>query len=213
MRGAIYQFRVKVPVDLRDTLGRIHVILSANAFRYEMTDAQRTQAVAIVLPDGQVTTAAQVDNAPRAWSMGAEVELDWRPSQRFHLRGAIGLLDTRITRTLTLADPMLGKQFQRSPHFSGSASLRWTPVAPLQLSAQVRHHSSYFSDDLEDAARRVAGSTTVDARAAWIWRGVTLFGYVRNLFDEFHLTYRFVDTNAATAGDPREFGLGVEARF
>lgn len=189
------------------------LILSANAFHYEMTDAQRTQAVAIVLPDGQVTTAAQVDNAPNAWSMGAEVELDWRPSQRFHLRGAIGLLDTRITRTLTPTDPMLGKQFQRSPHFSGSASLMWAPVEPLQLSAQVRHNSSYFSDDLEDAARRVAGSTTVDARAAWTWRGVTLFGYVRNLFDEFHLTYRFLDTNAATAGDPREFGLGVEARF
>lgn len=190
------------------------LVMSANAFRYEMADAQRTQAIAVALPGGQVTTVAQVGNAPRAWSMGAEVELNWRPSQRFHLHGAIGLLDTKITRTLDTSDPMLGKQFQRSPHFSGSASMEWTPVEPFMISAQVRRNSSYFSDDWETAARRIDGSTTVDAKASWTWRRVTLFGYVRNVFDEFHLTYRFDSSSIlATAGEPREFGLGVEARF
>lgn len=189
------------------------LLLSANAFRYEMADAQRSTAIPVVLASGQVATIARVDNAPRAWTMGAEVDLDWRPSRRLHLRGAIGLLDTKITRTVDPTDLTLGKQFQRSPHFSGSASLVWEPVEQFMFSAQARHNSSYFSDDLETATRRIDGSTTVDARASWTWRGVTVFGYVRNLFDEFHLTYRFIDEASATAGDPREFGLGIEAQF
>lgn len=188
--------------------------MSANAFRYEMFDAQRTQTVFSFPPNAPPVPSTQVDNAPRAWSEGAEAEVDWRASPYFRLRGAIGLLDTRITRTLDPSDPMLGKQFQRSPHFTGSASLVWNPVESAEFSAQIRHNSRYFSDDLETAARQINGSTTVDARTSWTWRGVTMFGYVRNLFDEFHLTYLF-DTGAflATAGDPREFGAGVEARF
>src|SRR3546814_6286564 len=145
--------------------------------------------------------------------MGAEVDLDWRPSRRIHLRGAIGLLDTKITRTVDPTDLTLGKQFQRSPHFSGSASLVWEPVEQFMFSAQARHNSSYFSDDLETATRRVDGSATVDARASWTCRGVTVFGYVRNLLAEFHLTSRFIDEASATAGDPRAFGMGIEAQF
>lgn len=186
------------------------LIVSANAFRYEMTDVQRTQTTFIIRPGSQPIPNTQVDNAPRAWSMGMELELDWQPSKRFKLRGAIGLLDTRIKESPD--GNLMGKQFQRSPHFSGSASVVWTPVDALVLSAQGRRNSSYFSDDLETATRRIGGSTTVDSKASWTWNGVTVFGYVRNLFDEFHLTYLF-SNGVATAGDPREFGFGIEARF
>lgn len=184
--------------------------LTADAFRYEMTDAQRTQTTFIVQPYGPPFPNTQVNNAPRAWTKGIELEMDWLPSRRFHLSGAIGLLDTKIT-----ASPdanLLGKQFQRSPHFSGSASVVWNPVDALSLSGQARHNSGYFSDDLETATRRINGSTTVDAKVSWTWNGVTMFGYVRNLFDDFHLTYLF-DSGLATAGDPREFGIGIESRF
>lgn len=189
------------------------LIISANAFRYEMFDAQRTQTIFVLQPSGQPIPSTQVDNAPRAWTHGLELDAEWQFSSRWQVRGAIGLLDSRITRTLDPADAMLGKQFQRSPHFSGSASVVWTPHKPVMLSAQIRHNSSYFSDDLETSSRLIAGATTVDARASWTWRGVEVFGYVRNLFDTFHLTYRFSQLDLATAGDPRELGLGISARF
>ena len=52
----------------------------------------------------------------------------------------------------------------------------------------------------------------VNGRAAYTLGPVTLFGYVRNAFDTFYMTYLFNPT-FGTAGDPREFGLGIEARF
>jgi outer membrane receptor protein involved in Fe transport len=80
------------------------------------------------------------------------------------------------------------------------------------LSAQVRHHSCYFSEDANSPARAIGASTIVDARAAYMVGHVTLSAYLRNLFDDFYLTYLFTPT-FGTAGDPREIGIGLEARF
>lgn len=81
----------------------------------------------------------------------------------------------------------------------------------------MRHHSGYFSDDRETAGQRVSGATTVDARAAIDWGRVTLFGYARNLFDDFNVTYRFAPVpgrpQQGTLGDPREVGIGLDAAF
>jgi outer membrane receptor protein involved in Fe transport len=52
----------------------------------------------------------------------------------------------------------------------------------------------------------------MDARAAYTAGRVTLFGYARNLFNDFYLTYLFSPT-FGTPGDPRELGVGLEARF
>ena len=69
------------------------------------------------------------------------------------------------------------------------------------------------SDDTNDRARRIGGSTRVDARAEWRRGAFAVFGYARNLFDNFYLTYLFPGSILATAGDPRELGIGTELRF
>lgn len=189
------------------------ITISANAFRYEIRDAQRSQTTFSNPTSGPPVASVQIDNAPRAWTKGLEIEFGWTPSSRFELQLSAGLLDTRITQTLDPRDTMLGKQFQRSPHFSGSAALKWEPISSFTLSASLRHNSSYFSDDRETATRRIAGSTTVDGRADWSWRGIIIFGYVRNVFDEFHLTYLFSPATLGTAGNPRQFGIGIDAKF
>ena len=52
----------------------------------------------------------------------------------------------------------------------------------------------------------------VDARAAFDAGPLTLFGYARNLLDDFNLTYLDTPTSG-TAAKPRELGIGLEARF
>jgi outer membrane receptor protein involved in Fe transport len=80
------------------------------------------------------------------------------------------------------------------------------------FSTQVRHHSGYFSDELETRARRVPGATQMDVRAEWSPNTSRLFVYVRNLFDAFNLTYRF-SNGFVTATEARQIGIGIDMRF
>lgn len=188
------------------------LVLSANAFRYNMIDAQRTQTVTFAAPNGLTTTTAQVDNAPRAYIEGFEVDAVWKVTARLKLRATAGLLKSRITQTVAASDPMLGKSFQRSPAFTGAAMLEWLPSKGITLSGQARHHSQYFSDDLETRSRRVNPATIFDARAAWTRGNFTFSAYARNLTNSFSFTYKFAN-GLATAEDPRELGIGIDVRF
>ena len=200
----------------RASFARGRATLAANLFYNDIKDAQRPQLREFVSPDGLPFREIEIANAPSAESYGLEVELSWRASDRLSMRAGVGLLRTRILRTLLPADPTAGNAFQRAPTFSASAAIEWRPVEPLRLSAQLRTNSDYYSDDANDPALRVAGSTIVNTRAAYTRGSLTVFGYARNLFDAFYMTSLIkpvVGSVFGTAGDPREFGVGVEARF
>ncbi len=189
------------------------VSLSANVFYYDITNAQRTIQREIPSPAG-VVTIAEIDNAPAARSSGAELQAQWRPSPRFTLAGSIGLLRTRLTETLSSVDPLLGKEFQRSPHFTGSLSATWRPIDAARVTLQARHNSGYFSEDTNDPARQIDGATVIDLGTSWSRGPLTLKAYARNLFDNFYLTYLYAPSSRrATAGDPREIGGSAELRF
>lgn len=186
--------------------------LSANAFHYDQRDVQRAQPISIRAPNGQSVTFADLFNIPKARTYGAEAEVDWRMSDRFKVRLGIGVLDTKIRK----ADPANlafdGKDFGRAPRFSASAAIEWHPISRFRLSAQAKRNSGYWSDDLNTPTRRIDGWTRLDARADWDAGRFKLFGYARNLLDKFYLTYKF-NSQLATAGDPREVGIGLEASF
>jgi outer membrane receptor protein involved in Fe transport len=185
--------------------------VSANVFYNAIRDAQRQQRETFDSPGGPVFFSG-ISNAPAARSYGAEMEMSFRATPRLSVRAGVGLLHTRITKVQLDADPLLGKAFNRSPHFTGSAAIDWKPRDELRLSAQVRHHSPYFSDDANTPVLTIGSATTVDAKAEWRFHRFRLSGYARNLLDSFNLTYRFNPT-VATAEDPRELGLGIEADF
>lgn len=186
--------------------------LGANLFYLDITDAQRARLRAYTVPGGATAFWAEIDNSPAAESRGAEVELGWLLGTRLVLSGGLGLLDTRILETTNPADPILGKEFQRSPAWTASVGIDWRPTDRWRLSAQARHSEGYFSDDANTPALHVDAVTVLDARASYDrgpWSG---FGYVRNAFDDFYLTSLSLPSRG-TAGEPRELGLGVEARF
>jgi outer membrane receptor protein involved in Fe transport len=185
---------------------------TANLFRYDMRDAQRSRMIQIIAPAGQQVGFADLFNVPSSRTYGAELALDWRASRSLSARGSIGLLDTKITRTDEASSHLLGKGFQRAPPISASAAVDWRPVDRIHLSAQLRRNSGYFSDETERRDLRLGASTTVNARAAVKWGSVTGFAYGRNLFDEFAMRHLSTPT-FGVANDPREVGFGLEARF
>ncbi|MCP3731516.1 TonB-dependent receptor [Sphingomonas sp. MG17] len=189
-----------------------HGALTANFFYTNMRSAQRAQQRTFRAPGGPAAFWALIDNVPAAESYGAEAELFWRATSRLSLRAGVGVLGTRILRTLDPADPILSKHFQRSPALTGFAALDWRPVNALRLSLQSRSNSGYFSDDANTAARRIRSATITDARMGYTSGPFTISGYARNLFDTFYLT--FLNSGVVgVAGDPREVGLSLEARF
>jgi outer membrane receptor protein involved in Fe transport len=197
---------------VRASFARGRGTIAINVFDNDIHDAQRPQTIEFVASGGGTFNTVQIANAPSARSRGMEVDVGVRPTSRLHLQLGMALLDTKIRRTLVRSDPILGKKFQRAPVLGAAASIDWRPVDAWSLSAQLRGNSAYYSDDANSPARRIDGSMTLDARAAFTRRGSTFFGYVRNAFDNFYLTYLFTPT-LGTAGDPREFGIGIDKNF
>jgi len=195
------------------------VIAEANAFYYDMQNPQRARNIIIRTPSNLPVGFSDLFNISRARSYGIEVSLDWRASRTLSAALALGLLRTRILRAGGEFAVYGGNEFQRSPHFTGSSSLDWRPTKRLRLSGQVRHNSAYFSDDLNVPTLKVGGSTTVNGRAEWATGKVSVFGYVRNLFDKFYFTQFSVPIlpgrlpASSTLGDPRELGIGIEGQF
>ena len=195
----------------RATLAGGRLKASANLFHYDIRNAQRAQPIEVISPNGLRVIFADLYNVSKARSRGLEASIDWTPSERLSLRAGVGLLRTKV---LDGGDyPTLeGKQFQRAPQFSGSAAVSWRPVPRLALSGQLRRNSRYFSDNSNNPVRQIDGWTRVDGKASWDAGKFNLFAYGRNLLDDFHLTYLF-GPSLGTAGDPREVGIGLEARF
>jgi outer membrane receptor protein involved in Fe transport len=193
------------------------LVVAGNLFYADIRDSQRLLFSTVFIPGSPPLGLATLFNVPRARTYGAELTVDLRASERLTARAAVGFLETKMTRTDADSAAFHGREFARSPGLTASGGIDWKPIDPLRVSAQVRHHAGYFSDDLETQAMRIGPATFVDARAAWTVGRMTLFGYVRNLFDTFRLQFlsdpRTQPDALATAHDPREVGIGMEMEF
>ena len=185
---------------------------AANLFLYDLRNAQRSVLRAIETPGGTFYFQ-EAGNVPRAYSQGAELQLAWAVRPDLSLRLSAGLLETRITRTPIDRDILAGSQFQRAPHFTGSAELSWRPAPSVELNFSYWRRSGYFSDDANTPSLRVGSAGALDARVGWQTGDLRLFAFARNVFDRFYLTALFDNGSLATAGDPREYGAGAEFRF
>jgi outer membrane receptor protein involved in Fe transport len=188
-------------------------VASTNLFYYDMRNAQRSESIGILTPNGIPVGFANLFNVPKAHSYGFEADAVYRFSDELTVRAAIGLLRSRVTETNAESEKLKGEEFDRSPHFSGSAAFDWKPAKEVQISAQVRHHGSYGSDPGNSKLNTVPPATIVDARFEYALGRITLFGQVRNLFDSLGLLLLSDDGLSASAEDPIQVNVGLEARF
>jgi outer membrane receptor protein involved in Fe transport len=133
------------------------------------------------------------------------------------VEAGVGLLDTRISKGIAPNDPFLGREFAGAPDFTGTAGFDWEPVRKLRVSAQVQRNSGFWGDDNNDPLFRTPGWSMVNGRVSWDARHFTLFGYAQNLFDTMRvIAYSGpTDVPGLEVGltDPREIGVGLQARF
>jgi outer membrane receptor protein involved in Fe transport len=186
--------------------------LDANVFYQRLQDAQRASPRSFTLPGRGTLIWSQIRNVEKAENYGLEASVRWRPSRFLEVRGAAGHLRTRILNYSGSSSEVGHLEFQRSPHWTLSAEAHWTPVVRLSLSAAVKHNSGYFSDDANTAVRAIGPARTVDVRAVYRAGRSRIFGYARNLLDQFEMTYLFTPV-FGTATKPRELGIGFETHF
>lgn len=190
--------------------------LNGNLFYNDLRNAQRTLGINVATPGGIVGLETVV-NDPRARMYGAELQASYAVTPDLTLRGSSGMLWTRVVKTTSPTDPILGKEFGGAPHFMGTAAVEWRPVQRLRLSALVRHSAGYWGDDQETPNFRIAPVTTLAERATWQIGRFSIFAYAQNVFDKFHITGWSDDRSSpdveVTTNDPREIGIGMEASF
>ncbi len=187
---------------------------NANAFYNEYTDQQ----VALLTPNYSV---AEIINAGRSHSYGAEFEARWRPVQPLQLFAALGLLKTKFDEIEIRGEDFSGNEYPEAPAFTFSAGALYRSEQGWFLGANVRHVAGYFSfgDIANQPTREVEAYTVVDARMGWEWQNHTVTLFAKNLFDEDYLTsVNTVDGGAIAPdygfiGDGRQLGLTLNTRF
>jgi iron complex outermembrane recepter protein len=197
----------------RTRLAKGRFTASTNLFYYDMRNAQRAEGILIRTPNGLPVGFANLFNVPKAHSYGFEGDAAYRFGDALTVRAAVGLLGTKIVKTDEESAPYHGNEFDRSPHFSGSAGIDWKPANRVQLSAQLRHHGPYYSDPENSQVNRVPASTIVDSRVEYDAGRLSLFWQVRNLFDALGLLELGDDGRSAVAEDPIQVSVGIESRF
>lgn len=183
-----------------------------NLFYYDIRDAQRARPILVLTPSGRVAGFADLFNVPKARTLGAEAELDWKLRESISLRLALGLLRSKVLETDAESADLKGKVFDRAPRFSTSAALDWTPHERVRLSAQLRHRSRYYTDPPNSPDTRVGSANNVDIRGEYRLGNLRIFAQVRNLFDAVNML-DLGDADYGEAEDQRTLAIGIEGRF
>lgn len=189
--------------------------LNANVFYSNYKDAQRF--VRATLPKGSNPTMDIFTvNAERAHAWGAELSADFAANDKLLLNASAGLLNTRIDQFSNTVADYQGKHFERAPRYSLGLGAQWQINDQWQLSGNLKHTGSYYSDDLNNDDYKIAPYTVANAKLNWQpQENINVFTYANNLFNDNSPTAIFDLGRGQNANvvAPREFGIGIRADF
>ncbi len=156
-----------------------------------------------------------VVNAPRAHTMGAELELTVRPFPGWELTGFSGLTDARLER---FTNPYTAETV-RDTHPPFVANFNTGVAAEYRLPAGLLARLEYavvgdtFYDAANSARLKQSAYGLLAARIGFERKhwGVFLFG--QNLTDTGYFTKKIPPLNAGAPGQPQTFGVMAVARY
>lgn len=204
------------------TLANRAVQLNVAGFYYDYRDKQLFSEVL----DPVFTTLTRLVNVPKSRVVGAELDLDVRPTQDLTLHLGAAYTDTKVQRFQGFnragqAADFAGTSFPYTPKWQINGSVSYdTPISSnLGLAANV--NANYQSSTSGSLGREVGfgvdSYTVVNASLALHsaddrWRiGV----YANNLFDKYYWTSvdTLTDTVFRTPGAPRTYGARLSVKF
>ncbi|MEL6934190.1 MAG: TonB-dependent receptor [Pseudomonadota bacterium] len=186
--------------------------LSATAFYYEWQDAH---------VDGAAVYPASGDpalgNVPEVEGQGLELSFEYRAGNGLTFDGALGFLDTEITKVAAGQAALLGLELPRAPDTTASFGVRYDAPGGFFAAANVRHVSSHTSAINQP---KIEASTLVDIGAGYEFsmpggQEVLIEVFVENLFDERHITFSELSGigTLQKVGRPRTLTLAATVDF
>ena len=187
--------------------GRLTV--NANLFYMDWTDQQTNVFFGLNAYDYNTV------NAGKSHLYGFEVEAQGRISRALDAYVSVGHVRTEFDRFdlpagSTSTIDLAGSQFPYAPRWTVAGGVN-ARVGPITGNINANHRGPVFTNvGVDQAQSRVGARTVVNARLGADVRGVGLFAFARNLFDEKYRQYDFPEQGLAILGDPQTFGAGLE---
>jgi len=200
--------------------------LNAAAFFYDYEDKQeQDRAVTFV---GNISG---LTNVPQSEIIGAEIDMQWLPTDHLQIRFGLAFLDTEVTEweavdpdasawPVTVTMDVSGIELAQSPRWQYSGTIRydWEIGSAFAMDAAL---DVSFKDDTTGGAQltdATASYTLTNARLGFgaadgQWR-LLLWG--RNITDEYYYPAAYTGGNGPfirSTGMPRTWGLSLDYKF
>lgn len=140
-------------------------------------------------------TLYQRRNIAAIEAYGVELDAQARLTARLSGHADLNLAHARVDGGSSAAQ-LTGLRPAQTPRIAATLGARWTPVAVLGLSAELRYEGLRFDDDQN--TRRINPGTSVNARADWrLTPDASLYLAADNLFDARVPTGKTASTSSA----------------
>lgn len=184
---------------------------TVRTFWYEITGYQIERSFAT----GAATDDYLVVNAPKARSLGAEVELQWRPVTGLDLGAHLGL--TQVTLR-DFRDPYTGityngKRAPFVPALDAGARLAYRHASGLFIGADASLTGRVYYTEGEAQAFAQRAYTLVNARVGYAHGDWSVQFVVENLTDRCYYRSITAGTGHASPGAPRTYAVETTWRF
>jgi hypothetical protein len=182
-------------------------------------DRWRDRQVPLALP--QFGNSVIV-NAGRAHAYGGELELRFKPSQRWDFWAAAGRLETRYDdfpfAATTGTNQLAGNQFPGAPELTLDGGFRFDSARGWYGSANAWFSGAAFSDPTNARSGRRPAYAVVDVRGGRKFGRWDVYVYSNNLLDREYIERERVAGIDPTPreyelGRPRQVGIGAEYRW
>ncbi len=177
-------------MSLKGRLGGWRTHYAVNLFHTDWEDMQ--------VPVGPLTCQI-IENAGRSRIRGGELELGTSPFESLRLVGSLGIVDGKIIEFTSSAGDYSGNPIPKSPEYSMTVALEWTPIRNLLIRPEAQRVGSTSAQIDNGADHQIEAYTLLNLSVRWQYRSLGLFFNGSNLADR---DYRLDAATTALRRDP-----------
>lgn len=152
-----------------------------------------------------------IRNADKVVTYGAEINTEWRATEKLALNAGIGMLKTDIKRYPNSG--IEGNKLARAPSFSGKVGANYRLLDHLEIGTNYSYNSSYYSTADNLANGKVGHYDQLDVYLAYDFKHARITLYADNVLNSRKDILLVPRSGDITRQPERQIGLSTELRF